>query len=465
MRTAERGLRVSAAVLLVAMGTWAAPFARAVTPPAVDPSLLPPPRSPAPTAPTEPTGACHPVAGAVHASGHAQLTGFGVSALRPLSRGSGQTVAVIDTGVARHRLLPRLTAGGDYVATGDGTQDCDGHGTIVAGIIAAVPPDDDPRHVRRHRAGRRHHRDTAVQQRVSSFRRQPGDGCRGCGHVRRWPCAPRRTWVPRSSTSRPWHAFPQRTTIADGALGAALAYAVDVKNAVVVAAAGNVGGAGQCAQQNPTPDAAASGLPDWDDVTVVVSPSWYDDYVLTVGSVAPDGRPSRFTLAGPWVDVAAPGESVLSLSAEGDGLVDTVAGSPGAEPISGTSYAAPVVSGIAALIRARAPHLTARQVMRRIEDTAHHPSAGWNPFVGSGVVDPLAAAERGRRERPRAIPSPRGFGSATRRRRGRGSARPHCGVRRRGGMCGGGHDRRDAVGGLATTAACARHARLTPRRR
>ena len=83
----------------------------------------------------------------------------------------------------------------------------------------------------------------------------------------------------------------------DRALGAALAYAVDVKNAVIVAAAGNTGGAAQCPPQRP--DAT------WETVTVAVSPAWYDDYVLTVGSVNAEGTPSAFTLAGPWVDVAA----------------------------------------------------------------------------------------------------------------------------------------------------------------
>ncbi|PRC51728.1 type VII secretion-associated serine protease, partial [Mycobacterium sp. ITM-2017-0098] len=43
-------------------------------------------------------------------------------------------------------------------------------------------------------------------------------------------------------------------------------------------------------------------------------------------------------------------------------------------------------------VRARSPELTARQVMQRIEDTAHHPPSGWNPVVGHGVVDALAAA-------------------------------------------------------------------------
>jgi membrane-anchored mycosin MYCP len=387
---AGRGLRIGTAVLSVAMGTWTAPVAGAVTPPAVDHSLLPPPSSPAPPAATEPIGACHPVAHAGRSSGPMQLTTLGIPTLRPLSRGSGQTVAVIDTGVARHRLLPRLTAGGDYVATGDGTQDCDGHGTIVAGIIAAVPVDDaaDAFGGIAPDAGI-----IAIRQSSNQFRRSDGGSAPGVGDVDTLAMAVRTaadlgaTVINISSVA----CGSATDGLFDGALGAALAYAVDVKNVVVVSAAGNVGGPGQCAQQNGTPDPTRTGRPDWDDVTVVVSPAWYDDYVLTVGSIGPDGHPSPFTLAGPWVDVAAPGESVVSLSTEGDGLVDTVAGSGDAKPIAGTSYAAPVVSGVAALIRARAPYLTARQVMRRIEDTAHHPPAGWDPLVGFGVVDPLAA--------------------------------------------------------------------------
>ncbi|MEX3772001.1 S8 family serine peptidase, partial [Mycolicibacterium fortuitum] len=98
------------------------------------------------------------------------------------------------------------------------------------------------------------------------------------------------------------------------------------------------------------------------------------------------------SLAGPWVDVAAPGENLVSLHPDGEGLIDTI----GREtPISGTSYAAPVVAGIAALVRSRFPHLSAREVMRRIEDTAHTPADGWNPLVGHGVVDALAAVSGG----------------------------------------------------------------------
>jgi membrane-anchored mycosin MYCP len=180
------------------------------------------------------------------------------------------------------------------------------------------------------------------------------------------------------------------SAIHDRALGAALAYAVDVKDVVVVAAAGNVGNNHQCQQQNPPPNPSHPNEPDWETANIVVSPGWYDDYVLTVGSVGVDGNASSFTFGGPWVDVAAPGEAVVSLDPARFGDANTRR-SNADSPLMGTSYAAPVVSGLAALVRARFPELSARQVMQRIESTAHRPPGGWNLFVGSGAVDPMAA--------------------------------------------------------------------------
>jgi membrane-anchored mycosin MYCP len=173
-------------------------------------------------------------------------------------------------------------------------------------------------------------------------------------------------------------------TVDDAALGAALAYAVDVKDAVVVVAAGNAGGPGHCPRQSTGTDMT------WESATVAVSPAWYDDYVLTVGSVGQDGAPSSFSLAGPWVDVAAPAEGLVSLNPSGRGLADVVPVFGGNTPISGTSYAAPVVSGVAALVRSRFPAWTARRVMQRIESTARG-RGQWDPVTGNGVVDPVAA--------------------------------------------------------------------------
>jgi membrane-anchored mycosin MYCP len=316
---------------------------------------------------------------------------FKASTLQPLwrlTRGRGQTVAVIDTGVSRHRLLPHLVPGGDYVHTGDGTDDCDGHGTVVAGIIGAAPDDDDEPTFSGIAPDV-----TIVGVRQSSNKFRPSDdpSSSGFGDVDTLAMAVRSaadmgaTVINISSVA----CLPASTELDDRALGAALAYAVDVKNVVVVAAAGNVGGS--CRDQNPPGDPARPGRPNWADVKVVVTPAWYDELVLTVGSVAADGSPSRFSLAGPWVDVAAPGEGIVSLDPDGEGLIDALPSAGDPKPISGTSYAAPVVSAIAALVRARSPELTARQVMDRIENTARQPASGWDPVVGHGVVDAVAA--------------------------------------------------------------------------
>jgi membrane-anchored mycosin MYCP len=366
LRAAVRLLAVSALTLATA---WEMPTAQAVSPPDVDDSWLPKPALPAPPWPTVQREICATMT-VDSGPGRNQPKGVGdLSAVWQLSRGAGQRVAVIDTGISRHLRLPDVVPGGDYVSTGDGAQDCDAHGTLVAGIIAAAA--DSKADAFSGMAPEA----TLISIRQSSAKFAPAsDRARtGVGDVDTLAKAVRTaadlgaSVINISSVA----CAPAASALDDRALGAALAYAVDIKNVVIVAAAGNAG-VGQCPAQRA--DAT------WQTITVAVSPAWYDDYVLTVGSVNVGGAPSAFTLAGPWVDVAAPGEAVTSLAAE---------------PVSGTSYAAPMVSGLAALIRARFPTLTARQVMQRIETTAHHPPAGWDPLVGNGTIDPLAAVSTG----------------------------------------------------------------------
>lgn len=300
-----------------------------------------------------------------------------MAALWRLTRGAGQRVALIDTGIAAHRRLSGVVAGGDYVSSGDGRQDCDGHGTVVAGIIAAAPDQTDgtgftgiaPEATL-----------IAIRQSSNKFGPLADPSERGFGDVNTLAMAVRTAADMGASVINISSVACAEATLDDRALGAALSYAVDVKDSVVVVAAGNVGGDGQCPGQNSTAQP-----------TVVASPAWYDDYVLTVASVNRHGTPSEFSLHGPWVDVAAAGENVLSLDPDGDGVIDAMPTPAGQAPMSGTSYAAPVVTGVIALVRSRFPRLSARQVMARIEATAHHPAAGWNATVGSGVVDPMAA--------------------------------------------------------------------------
>jgi membrane-anchored mycosin MYCP len=398
--------RLLSAACLTVVSVPFAPVAAAVTPPPVDDSRLPGPASPAPPQRTEQSEECAAAGRPVENRASSQLKDLGLRSIWRMTRGAGQTIAVIDTGVSRHRLLPHLIPGGDYVSTGDGTEDCDGHGTIVAGIIGASPDSEGA--------------DTfsgiapdatiiGIRQSSNRFRAADDPAGSGFGDVATLAMAVRTaadlgaTVINVSTVA----CVPVEDVLDDRALGAALAYAVDVKNVVVVAAAGNVGAPGQCREQNPTSDPAQTGQPNWTDLNVVVSPAWYDEYTLTVGSLGVDGFASQFSLAGPWVDVAAPGEDVVSLDSDGEGLVDMLAAAADS-PIMGTSYAAPVVTGIAALVRARSPGLTARQVMQRIEDTARHPAAGWDPVVGHGLVDALAAVTGGPGHPPRQdSPQPR----------------------------------------------------------
>jgi membrane-anchored mycosin MYCP len=61
-------------------------------------------------------------------------------------------------------------------------------------------------------------------------------------------------------------------------------------------------------------------------------------------------------------------------------------------PCSGTSFAAPFVAGLAALLRSRYPQMPAGELKRRIELTADHPSTDLpSEEQGYGVINPLAA--------------------------------------------------------------------------
>ncbi|GAA1207400.1 membrane-anchored mycosin MYCP [Prauserella alba] len=165
-------------------------------------------------------------------------------------------------------------------------------------------------------------------------------------------------------------------------LQAAVKYAHEEKNVVVVTAAGNVG---ENCQQNT----------DSDNLNSVVSPPVFADHVLSVAAVGEEGT-APFSMNGPWVGVAAPGTKIISLDpAEGsDRIVNqTIDPSGNAAPIEGTSFAAPYVAGLAVLVRQMYPNLDATQVMHRIKYTAHHPATpdGHDQYIGEGVIDPVAA--------------------------------------------------------------------------
>ncbi|MBL1075168.1 type VII secretion-associated serine protease mycosin [Nocardia sp. 2] len=303
------------------------------------------------------------------------------------SRGAGQKVAVIDTGVARHPRL-NVEAGGDYVSDTDGTEDCDGHGTLVAGIIAAHPSPDDAFVGVAPEA-----QILTIRQFSEAYKAKDQSGSAPAGSISSSGYGTTLTMAAAVVRAVDMGATviniseaacaTAGSDTADGALGAAVKYAYE-RNVVVVAAAGNVDSSTGCNQNEES---------GWDDVQTVATPAYFSPYVLSVGSVDIDGSPSSITLYGPWVGAAAVGRNVVSLDSKpgGTGLVNRVIGQNGAQAINGTSFAAPFVAGLAALVRAKYPELTAQQVMDRITRTAHAPGQGRDDRIGAGLIDPLAA--------------------------------------------------------------------------
>jgi membrane-anchored mycosin MYCP len=183
-----------------------------------------------------------------------------------------------------------------------------------------------------------------------------------------------------------------RNIIDQRSLGAAVRYAAVDKNAVIVTAAGD--SSKKDCKQNPLHDPLQPNDPrDWNAVNTVVTPAWFSDYVLTVGSVDDNGQPlTQTSIAGPWVSIAAPGTDIIGLSPRDDGLINAIDGPDNSLLVpAGTSFSAAIVSGVAALVRAKYPELTSTQVINRLVRTARAPARGVDNQVGYGLVDPVAA--------------------------------------------------------------------------
>jgi hypothetical protein len=126
--------------------------------------------------------------------------------------------------------------------------------------------------------------------------------------------------------------------------------------------------------------------------------------VVAVSAVLPGGSPVSEGTPGVRVDLAAPGEQVVSTGPRG----------PGDLAVSGSWAATAFVAAAVALVRSYYPQLTADQVIHRLEVTADRPGiAVPDPQVGYGIIDPYAAVtavlpqEWGARAPTPDIPTPR----------------------------------------------------------
>ena len=181
---------------------------------------------------------------------------------------------------------------------------------------------------------------------------------------------------------------------ADDVFKASLVVAQQQFDIVVVAAAGNCGNPKHFNVQNKF---STTKCPKGQNMRH--APQMYDSDELDVISVAAirrDHRRTSFSTVNRDVDIAAPGHNLLSthpttciISLCRDETVF----------MSGTSQAAPLVSGVVAHMRARYPQATPNEIATALYDTATHrpavqtDSTGRSDKYGHGIINPKAAIE------------------------------------------------------------------------
>ncbi|MEV8308902.1 type VII secretion-associated serine protease mycosin [Streptomyces flavidovirens] len=264
--------------------------------------------------------------------------------LREQATGEGVTVAVIDTGVddSNPQLRGAMAAGGDdYVGNTDGSTDIEGHGTRVAGIIAArelegtgfagIAPEAK-----------------ILPLRYTGAEEKQGNSATMSAAIKDAVAKGAKIINISSDTANKKDNAQLRNTVAA---------AVDA-GALIIAASGNDGADGKSANTYP---ASYPG-------------------VLAVAASDRNDERAFFSQAGEFVDIAAPGVGMVSTVPKG-----------GQCTADGTSFAAPYVAGVAALLKQKHPDWSAAQITTRIQESANRPGRGPNRYLGWGVVDPVAA--------------------------------------------------------------------------
>jgi subtilisin family serine protease len=258
--------------------------------------------------------------------------------------GLGVTVAVVDTGIqANHPdLVGHVLSGAQFtgntgVSSGNGQVDGFGHGTHVAGIIAAASSNAIGV------SG------AAPGASLLPVRVLDNDGSGYDTDVARgidWATSHGAKIINLSLGG------PSASTVLQASITNAVAHGV-----TVVAAAGNSG--------PNTPPSYPGAFPN----------------VIAVAAVDRTNAVASFSTRGAYVDVAAPGVDILS----------TYKGSLYAT-MSGTSMATPYTTAALALLAQERPTWTPTQLQARLEATATHlGAAGKNPATGMGLINPRGA--------------------------------------------------------------------------
>jgi subtilisin family serine protease len=260
-----------------------------------------------------------------------------VPATQDLVSGRGVTVAVIDSGVdLGHPALKRASIKA-YDAVDGGVKDPDRHGTAIAGIIA----------------GQGEVNGIAPGVKVLAIRAFAPERIGGA------PVTTSMTLARATDTAAAQGARVVNMSFAGprDELLLSLIDAAHAKGIVFVAAAGNQG-----------PDAP---------------PAWPAAYEKVIGITATDEQDGLYAMAnrGDYISVAAPGVDIL-VPVVGKAL----------DYMSGTSFAAAHISGIAALLMERNPRLGPEDVRALLLEAAHDlGETGRDDDFGAGLADAFGA--------------------------------------------------------------------------
>jgi len=266
------------------------------------------------------------------------------------AQGSGVDTYIVDTGIyASHtEFTGRLAAGFSSIADSNGTNDCNGHGTHVAGTTAGTTYGIAKSA-------------TLIPVRVLD--------CSGSGSNSGVIAG--LDWIVA-------HHISGKAAVVNMSLGGGASTALDtaVQNVindgiVMVVAAGN-SNVDAC---NTSPARATNAL-------TVGATGQYSTGETT------DSR-SSYSNYGPCLDIFAPGSRITSSWIGGSAAINT---------ISGTSMAAPHVAGVAAVLFGRYPSSTASQIASMLR-TAATPNVVIGPGTGSPnyllYLDPLGGTPSG----------------------------------------------------------------------
>ena len=280
-----------------------------------------------------------------------------------VTRGSGVTVAVIDSGVNPDvsDLAGSVITGPDYtgVTTNPASKNWGVHGTWMASLIAGHG----------HAGGLSGVIGIAPEARILSIRVIPD---RADPHYGKYESEPE-TSIQQSLAGGIAYAVAHGARVISMSIGYSapsgtvreeLQRAHD-RGVVVIASAGNSGGPAASDRGGEAPESFPANYPG----------------VISVGAVDSSGAVAGFSSDNLSVQVAAPGVSVPAQGRDGQYWW-----------VSGTSPACALVAGVAALIKSRYPGLAPDLVAIALTSTTtDRPSAGYDSQVGFGIVDAAAA--------------------------------------------------------------------------